>query len=124
MRIAKPGPPLVPEFLNGEKNVMLKKSLWLTVGMAFGCTLASAGISFTCAATINTLGPATTCNTLNTTIAGLYGSTFSNANASIYIQYGITGLGQSTTGFLNLVSYGTYQNALATEGGAGVVRAD
>ena len=75
-----------------------------------------------CAANIDALGPANTCSTLNTTIAGLYSSTFSNANASIYIQYGITGLGPSSQ-FQNFVTYSSYVNALAAENGPGTVRA-
>ena len=49
------------------------------------------GIVYTCDANINALPGV--CNTLNTTIAGLYASTFANANASIYITFGTTGLG-------------------------------
>lgn len=70
------------------------------------------GIDYTCASNISTLGPSNTCAQLNSTIANLYNSSFSNANASIYIEYGNTGLGESTSGFLNLVSYSTYFNAL------------
>jgi len=44
------------------------------------------GIVYTCDASINALS-ATACNTLNTTIAALYSSAFTNANASIYIYY-------------------------------------
>src|ERR1700735_1673479 len=55
---------------------------------------------------------AVTCNYLNTTIAGLYSSTFTDANASIYIQYGTTGLAQNNTP-LNAVSYSAYVAALA-----------
>ncbi len=77
-------------------------------------TGASAGtISYTCASNIDSAGPSTTCANLNTTIAGLYSKAFSNANASIYIQYGTTGLGESTSGFLNLFSYSAYRAALA-----------
>lgn len=43
------------------------------------------------------LGPAGTCSYLNGTIASLYTDVFSNVNASIYIQYGSTGLGESET---------------------------
>jgi hypothetical protein len=31
-----------------------------------------------------------TCNYLNTTVAGYYNDTFTNANANIYVQYGVT----------------------------------
>ncbi len=43
-------------------------------------------ISYTCAPKIG----AVTCDYLNTTVAGGYDSTFTNANALIYIQYGTT----------------------------------
>jgi hypothetical protein len=41
-------------------------------------------------------------------ISGLYSSTFNNANANIYIQYGTTGLGESSQ-FNNLVPYTDYR---------------
>jgi PEP-CTERM motif len=90
--------------------VNLRRSLWLAVGvgMVLFSTLANAaGITYTCAPNVDST-TAGTCAYLNTTVAGLYGSTFTNANASIYIQMGITGLGGSTTGFYNYVSYATY----------------
>jgi hypothetical protein len=80
----------------------------------------AAGISFTCAASIGADfdpgGSSTSvCNYLNTTVAGLYNSTFTNANASVYIEATNQGLGQSTPGFFNLVTYSAYQTALQTE---------
>ena len=40
-------------------------------------------------------------------------------NASIYIQSGTTGLGEGSSGFLNLVSYSAFRSALsATESGS------
>jgi hypothetical protein len=65
------------------------------------------GIVYTCASNV----AAATCNYLNTTVAGYYSSTFTNANAQIYIQYGATGLGESD-GYLNLVTYKNYVAAL------------
>lgn len=53
------------------------------------------------------LGPAGTCSFLNGTLASLYTNTFSNVNASIYIQYGSTSLGESQTEDTQ-VSYVTY----------------
>jgi hypothetical protein len=58
------------------------------------------------------------CITLNTSIAQLYNSTFTNADASIYIAYGVTGLGQSAQS-TGTVPYTTYFNALTAETGAG-----
>jgi len=69
------------------------------------------GIVFTCDPNVDAT-QAGTCNYLNTTFAGWYNSTFTNANASIYIQYGTTGLGQSTSGFYNFVTYDQYVAAL------------
>ncbi len=68
-------------------------------------------ISFTCGANINALGTATLCDSFNTTVASLYSSTFSDANASIYISFGNTGLGGSSQ-YLESVSYSTYRSAL------------
>lgn len=81
----------------------------LAIGATFGASLASAGtISYTCDPSV----AASTCNYLNTTVAGLYSSTFTNANASIYITYGTTGLAETQSAF-NVVSYSQYVNALS-----------
>jgi hypothetical protein len=90
----------------------------LIVG-ALGAALPALGgnISFTCSGNIDAT-QAGTCASLNGTLAGLYSSTFTNANASIYIQYGATGLGASTE-YLNTVTYSAYLAALtAHESGA------
>jgi hypothetical protein len=90
--------------MNFETTVAL--GVWLT----FGAAIIQAGnISYTRAGNIDTLGPAGTCATLDSTIGGLYNSTFTNANASIYIQYGNAGLGQSSQ-YLNFVDYSTYRS--------------
>jgi hypothetical protein len=65
------------------------------------------GIVYTCASNV----PTSTCNYLNTTVAGYYNSIFLNANANIYIQFGATGLGASD-GYINLVHYTPYVAAL------------
>src|ERR1700722_19606135 len=79
-------------------------------------------VSFTCDASIAADGPSGLCNYLNNSIGTLYGSTFTNANADIYIEYanlgstpGHTGLADSTSGPSNPVTYSTYQNALQSE---------
>jgi hypothetical protein len=89
----------------------------LGAALVLGVSLpASGGVTYTCDATINADAYAGLCNYLNTTLASLYNSTFTNANASIYISFNsAAGLGESTTGYLNLVSYSTYQSALQTE---------
>jgi len=107
--------------------------LRLAIGTAFGATLACAsGVTFVCNTTqvmnVMVYDPDTyasgTCAYLNSVVAGYYDDTFSNANALMYIQMGDTGLGESTTGFYNDVTYTTYLDALKAEGGPGVVRSD
>jgi len=111
----------------------LRRIFWLAAATAFGATLASAsGVTFVCNQTkvmnVMIYDPDTyasgTCAYLNSTVAGYYDDTFSNANALIYVQMGDTGLGESTTGFYNDVTYTTYLDALQAEGGPGVVRSD
>jgi hypothetical protein len=94
-----------------------KRSFCLAVGIVFGAALASAsGISYTCDPTINST-VAGTCATLNSTIAGLYSSTFTDANASIYITYGSIGLNLAgqTFQFYTNVTYTAYANALTLD---------
>jgi len=89
---------------------VLRLVVALTFGIAFGATLASAGtISYTCDPSI----AAATCNYLNTSVAGNYSSTFTNASANIYITYGTTGLAQSEQ-YFNFVSYSAYLAALTS----------
>jgi hypothetical protein len=71
--------------------------------------IAAPSIVYTCDATINALPGV--CTTLNTTIASLYTSRFTDVNARIYIQFGATGLGQSDSAF-NLINYTSFRNAL------------
>jgi len=93
----------------------IEKSLWLITGVLFGTSLASAGnISYTCASNIDAT-EAGTCAYLNTTVAGAYSSTFTDASASIYIQYGTTGLA-STYSYSNAVPYADYLAALEANG--------
>jgi hypothetical protein len=47
---------------------------------------------------------------LNTTVASYYNDTFTNANATIYVQYGNTGLGESQF-YFNFVTYSQYSAA-------------
>ncbi|MBV9768764.1 MAG: NF038122 family metalloprotease [Bryobacterales bacterium] len=70
------------------------------------------GIVYTCDATI-TAASTTACETLNTTIAALYSSAFTNANATIYIKLGSTGLGHSNYRF-NYETYSSFRSALIT----------
>jgi hypothetical protein len=74
----------------------------------------ASSITYTCNANLATFGPSGLCSYLNTSIAGLYDSTFTNANANIYIQYGSTGLGASSQD-LGIVPYSSYFAALSGE---------
>jgi hypothetical protein len=65
------------------------------------------GVVFTCDPNV----AAATCNYLNSTVAANLNGTFTNANASIYVQYGATGLGSSTQ-YQNFVTYDQYVAAL------------
>jgi len=87
----------------------------------FVCTAvaSAAGVTYTCDSSVDAT-EAGTCDYLNSTIAGLYDSTFINASADIYIQQGVTGLGASETAE-SFLSFGTYVSALtATASGNGV----
>jgi hypothetical protein len=91
----------------------MNRFLLFLAAMTFGVSFASAGIiTYTCDPTIDAT-MAGTCAYLNTVVAGNYNSTFTNANSNIYIQMGITSLGSSTSGFLNLIPYATYRADLA-----------
>ncbi len=88
----------------------LRLAVCLAVAMAFGITLANAGtISYTCDPSV----AVATCNYLNTTVAGNYSSTFTNASADIYITYGTTGLAESEQ-YLNFFTYDQYLAALTS----------
>lgn len=109
-------PAIVPQV----GSVVRVSALIVTVlVLAVNATTARAAIAYTCNADVS----AGTCSALNSTVAGLYNSTFSNATANIYIEYGATNLGQSTTGFYNTIPYSTYVTDLTAEQGAGSVRA-
>jgi hypothetical protein len=65
------------------------------------------GIVYTCDPSV----ALATCTYLNTTVAGYYNSTFTNANANIYVTYGTTGLAE-TNQYQSDVSYANYVAAL------------
>jgi hypothetical protein len=87
------------------------------------CGEAEAAINYVCDPSIAASGEVSACAFLNATIAGLYNSTFSNANASIYITFGVADIAE-TVQSTGLVSYSTYINALTAQSGtaAGSVR--
>ena len=70
---------------------------------------AASGIVYTCDTTVNAV--AGVCSYLNSTIKGVYAGNFTNANASIYITFGATGLGQSVTSLAG-ISYSSFRTAL------------
>ena len=90
---------------------------------ALGATLSAFGnITYTCNANINGDSTVNACGTLQTTIAGLYSSTFSNANASIFIQFAANGSGSGLGGsnqFVGSVPYATYKTQLTSHEGPG-----
>jgi len=84
------------------------------VGLVFSCLVLGSGVPASAGTITYTCDPsiaASTCNYLNTTVAAQYSSTFTNASANIYIQYGTTGLA-STESYLNATSYTSYLSAL------------
>ena len=88
--------------------------------MAFVVPAFAGNITFTCDSSIGTdfqPGGSSTavCNYLNTVVAQEYDSTFTNANASIYIEATNQGLADSTSGYYNLLSYSAYRSALLAE---------
>ncbi len=105
---AAAGGTLLSKQLPGGKLETIRKLLaLLAVSIAASANLAAAGtITYTCDPSINAT-EAGTCSYLNSTIAGLYSSTFTNANANIYITMGVTGLGDNEQ-YLNAISYPAY----------------
>ena len=87
----------------------------LAVGMAICAALAHAGsINYTCDPTVATYDGSGVCAYLQSTVAALYSSTFTNANASIYITTTSVGLGGSFN-YTEEVPYSTYRTALFAE---------
>ena len=74
---------------------MIKRLLSFPVLLAFAIP-ATAAITLTCDPNVDT-ARADLCASMNATAASLYNKTFTNANANIYVKFGKTGLGASTT---------------------------
>jgi len=92
-------------------KVLLSRKLILLAALTASVP-AFSNVSYTCDPSIN----ASICTYLNTTVAGYYNNTFTNANATIYIQFASNGgLGESDSGVGALVSYSTYQTQLEAE---------
>jgi PEP-CTERM motif len=92
----------------------------LVFGLVFCASIAGAsGLTYTCDSSVDASAPGT-CAYLNTTIAGLYNSTFTNASADIYIEQGRTGLAGSEAAE-SFIPYSAYLSALtSTASGDGV----
>ena len=89
----------------------MRKLIWTCAIAAWAMpALAASGIVYTCDTTVNTLAPQA-CGFLNATIAPLYSTAFTNANASIYVKLGNTTLGQSEILFDKL-SYSQFRSKL------------
>src|SRR5579863_9037493 len=100
----------VTSIRTGDAAALLPREATIDSGMGvIQSRSAPSGITYTCDASINAI--AGVCDTLNTTIAGLYATAFTNANANIYITFGTTGLGGSLTP-VYLVNYGDLRTAL------------
>jgi hypothetical protein len=91
----------------------------------------ASGISFTCDPSINADATANgysgnLCTAIQTIVGGEYSNLFTNANASIYIEFNSTPnlLGGSTSGGQNFVSYTTYRAALAAASSSDTVDGD
>jgi hypothetical protein len=100
------------------------------VGTSTKTSISGSGIVYTCDSTVTSnayspTGPGgtTMCSFLQGTIAGIYNSTFTNANAAIYIQFGITGLGSSIHEYYTLL-YATYRTALIATASTDTVDVD
>jgi hypothetical protein len=80
-----------------------------------GSNVPAQGVTYTCDANFATYGPAGLCAALNSILPPIYSSTFTNANASIYILFDPdAGLGTSVQ-YGNSVPYSSYQASLLSE---------
>lgn len=89
-------------------------------GLVFCASVAGAStLTYTCDPTVDATA-AGTCGYLNTTIAGLYTSTFTNISADIYVEQGITPLATNQIGE-SFVPYSSYKSALSSVSGGDAV---
>ena len=98
---------------------MKRSNLTALAIVMFSCVVPRlhASITYTCDSSITgsvNQAPGGTCNFLNSNTAGLYDSTFTNANASIYIKLGSNAGGQSQF-LLGGTSYGSYKTQFLGE---------
>ncbi len=93
----------------------MNRLYWVAAAVGLLTSLASAGtISYTCDPTVSSLDGSGVCAYLDTTVANFYGSTFTNANASLYITTSTSGLGSSNQE-IETIPYSTYFSYLAAE---------
>jgi hypothetical protein len=85
------------------------------LGLTVAIAPAFAAITYDCDTTsFATYAPAGTCGALNgSTVSGIYSSIFSNINATIFIQFGNTGVGSSSVN-ITPITYAQYYAALAS----------
>ncbi len=99
-------------FLSGQRTLFLAFFFGPAIFLGSSIPALAGEINYTCAGNVDSA----ICSTLNSSLAGLYNSTFTNANANIYIQFGSTGLA-STLQFFTNIDYTSYVDALtAAEG--------
>ena len=98
--------------ITGQTEWTPQQSYTISLPVTPSAGAAPNGITYTCDPSITAVPGV--CNTLNTTIAGLYANQFSNVSASIYITFGNTGAGNvGRSMFLfDDVAYTTFRNAL------------
>jgi hypothetical protein len=80
---------------------------------------ASGSLVYTCDNTVDATA-AGTCAYLNGTIAGLYNNTFSNVTANIYVEQGITNLGESDTA-VDFLPFSQYLSVLTNSSSGNAV---
>src|SRR5579863_422580 len=105
------------------KQFCCGSSAFAALALAFTIPAFAGTLTYTCET--SGLGPVPTgvCSYLNTTIAGLYDSTFSNANANIYIKYGGTPLAENQP-VRDYVSYTAYLSGLTSTASGNTIDAD
>jgi hypothetical protein len=81
----------------------VKNALMLALALGSAIPAFAGTVTYTCDPNV----AVATCTYLNTTVANMYNSTFTDANADIYIQYGTTGLA-STESPLDGMPYSAY----------------
>jgi hypothetical protein len=108
------------------KHFWMRSAIYTVLALGSIVPAFSSGITYTCDSVPTDPGyvSPSVCAYLNNTIAAIYNTTFTNATADIYIQYGaIDGLAESTKAF-NLVSYSTYLSDLTATASGDTIDVD